>query len=135
MKIPTINNPINARSDSGIEAAKLLAELSQKDGVSICSEYYSSSNDQEKAFLIEDLTNNCKVAGLISAAELSLKSSCVIPSTGSQSLSKSGDKNYRRSSVYISGATSDQLKILANGWSDLSIEESGAEVKRTENLR
>jgi hypothetical protein len=135
IKIPTNNNPIDARSDAGINAAIVLAELSQKGGVKICSEYWANTDDTEKASLIEDRTADCKTRETIVDAKLSLSTSCPSPQTGSSALSKSSEKIYFRSSVYISGATTEQLKKLSLGWSEIGMSSEGAETKMTENLR
>ncbi|MFZ9519967.1 MAG: hypothetical protein ACO3A4_05760 [Silvanigrellaceae bacterium] len=135
IKIPTTNNPITAQSEAGMNAAIVLAELSQKGGVKICSEYWANSDDREKAFLIEDRTADCELKNMVVAADVSLKTACPTPQTGSQSLSKSSDKVYFRSSMYISGATAEQLKKLSAGWSELGMSTAGAETKRTDDLR
>jgi len=136
IKIPTVGNPINASSSSGIDAAILLAELSQKNGVKICAEYYASSGDQERAFLIDDMGGgSCKNNDTVASAELSLKNGCPAPQTGSQSLSKTGAKAYRRSTVYISGASAEQLKKLSEGWANLNLDPTADEVRRTDDLK
>ncbi|NBW80271.1 hypothetical protein EBR21_00820 [bacterium] len=135
IKVPTINNPINGKSEAAMNAAIVLAELSQKGGVKICSEYWANTDDRENAYLIEDKTANCKVKDLISEVQLSLKTSCPVPQTGAQSLGKSSDKIYDKSTVYIIGATAEQLKKLSAGWSELGLDSAGAENRRTADLR
>ncbi|NBX17929.1 MAG: hypothetical protein EBR09_11245 [Proteobacteria bacterium] len=134
LNIPKVNNPLTAKSNEGIEAAIVLAELSQTGGVKICSEYWANTDDREKALLIEDRTADCKTRDSVTEAELSLKTPCPQPKTGSQTLNKSGEKAYFRSTLYISGAGSEQLKKLSAGLTD-AMPTQGAEVKKTENLQ
>ena len=135
IKLSTNEGSIVPKTEAGRVAFSVLAELSQKGGVKTCSEYWTSGDDTNKAYLIEDQSAICKIAETASSAELSLKAACPRPQTGSQSLKKTGEKNYFRNTVYISAATPEQLKKLSAGWSEMGVATEGEETRNTDDLR
>ncbi|MEY3901992.1 MAG: hypothetical protein RL189_1298 [Pseudomonadota bacterium] len=135
LKVSINQPPSSSMTEAGKEAFKVVAELSQSGGVKICSEHFTSGDDTQKSLLAEDRRESCRVTEGISAAVFSLKDPCPAPQTGSQSLEKSVSINYFRSTLYISGATPEQLKKLNLGWNELEINSGSGESKRTDDLR
>lgn len=126
-------------SDSGKEAVKVFAKLSQTGSIAYCSETWVDSkvSDRTKALMIEDRTVSCKAEAIFSDAKFSLKEGCTPPKTGQQNLSKSPADNYQsyyRTSLSISGASVEEKASLSKGLNELFKYESG-ESRLTEDLR